>query len=563
MNTHLSKKPVSRNTSGARGHSKEQGNNDSVFQFEDNRPAATAQRNLQGLIVDNSRTIQRKAFQAVADYNQKEKSTSLSSKDLETNGGIGPAVQFKTLFQVAPGNAVIQRQIHLGTPPSGLPKDLEVEQILERLHPIIRYDSLSRETRGYIIDLLDDYDEDDRVFDDIVDLAVTLDMDVRKEEPETGSILIKDEDAEIILDPKFQKMLESVPLPAVAQRVLASEIKGQARWMGEVYRDLSDMVKKRSAEPEEILKWFTGKTREFAVAIMRAAKNAFGLPSVPLTVLIAGSGARGEMFPGSDLDLAAVTEAQERKDVVEVFDFMQKVEKILQLTVQVMSHKLTSRTSDEVGLGPDTGVFGFKNSPELLAKHSLNLQNTGQDAKFLTHTAGGKQKGLGDRFFKARDELINESYGLAQLKEILNEFGPPPSLEGIMNIKTQFLRMPTLALRDLAQVCGLKSTNSFDRVRELVHKGYLDSTLGKQVIEALNHISGVRLQCHIHYGKEKDTFAVDESDKQTTEDYVLSSSERDNLTWSAKVLSNFYSRLVTYQEKRSAKKWGIFTGNTI
>jgi signal-transduction protein with cAMP-binding, CBS, and nucleotidyltransferase domain len=86
----------------------------------------------------------------------------------------------------------------------------------------------------------------------------------------------------------------------------------------------------------------------------------------------------------------------------------------------------------------------------------------------------------------------------------------------------------------------LKSSNSFDRIRGIVSKRYLDKGFAEQLIEALNTISGIRLQLHVHYGREEDTFATDDADKTTPEQYVLSEQEKSALVKAGKVLNIFH-----------------------
>ncbi|KVU05572.1 hypothetical protein WK62_13670 [Burkholderia ubonensis] len=477
--------------------------------------------------------------------------------------GAAPRVRFDTLFRLEPGTpdthdaGVIQRVIRLNAGN----RDLDAAQALREIAPLLRFNEFGNAVLQEIDRTLTAFDVANRQFEDAADLAVAVEFELRTRglAPAEG-ILVSDEIAETLAHPKFGQLVRDSDLPPLQQQELAAKVLGQVAIMRGVYRKLAELIENAADSPERILKWFTAQVREFATAILMLTRDTFGRPDVPFSVLIAGSGAREEVFPGSDLDLAAVAEAPKHDDVVAIFAFMQKVEKILQVTVSQLS-RLVGKGGDEIGLGPDTGVFGFKPTPEALAEKALATQNTGQDASPLISTAAGKAHKLNERFFGARSKIANEDYGLNSLREILDEFQPPTDVTGVKNIKGGFLRFPTLALRDLSQVYGLKSTNSFDRIREIAGHGYLDKAHAGALIDALNVIAGIRLKLHVHYGSEVDTFASDEASRQSPEQYVLTPKEKSALEAAVPVLQKFHARLLAFVEKR--RKRGYLTTKSI
>ncbi|MBN3815936.1 hypothetical protein G3N57_04650, partial [Paraburkholderia sp. Se-20369] len=479
------------------------------------------------------------------------------------SGGAAPRVRFDTLFRLEPGTpdthdaGVIQRVIHLNAGN----RDLDAAQALREIVPLLRFNEFGNAVLREVDTTLTAFDVANRQFEDAADLAVAVDFELRTQglAPAEG-ILVSDEIAETLAHPKFGELVRNSDLPPLQQQELAAKVLGQVDIMRGVYRKLAELIEQAADSPEHILKWFTAQVREFATAILLLTRDTFGRPDVPFSVLIAGSGAREEVFPGSDLDLAAVAEAPKHDDVVAIFAFMQKVEKVLQVTVSQLS-RLVGNGGEEIGLGPDTGVFGFKPTPEALAEKALATQNTGQDASPLISTAAGKAHKLDERFFGARSKIADEDYGLNSLREILDEFQPPTDVTGVKNIKGGFLRFPTLALRDLSQVYGLKSTNSFDRIREIVERGYLDKAHAGAVIGALNVIAGIRLKLHVHYGSEVDTFASDEASRQSPEQYVLTPKEKSALEAAVPVLQTFHTRLLKFVEKR--RKRGYLTTKSI
>jgi len=134
-------------------------------------------------------------------------------------------------------------------------------------------------------------------------------------------------------------------------------------------------------------------------------------------MVIAGSGAREEMFPGSDLDLSPVTDV-DQQGVVVLFEFVKYVEKRLKATMDYLKIKLG--LPHELGLGPDTGVFGFAKTPELLAKKVLEMQNTAQDATEIYGSPGSA--GLAKRFERERDAQGTQKHAPRQLQGLLLEF---------------------------------------------------------------------------------------------------------------------------------------------
>lgn len=91
-------------------------------------------------------------------------------------------------FDHLPIGPPIQRQITLRNGPSTLGETPTVKQIIETIHPLIRVEELSASTRGYIADVLDEFDEDDRIFQSLDELMGMLDGEMQQEEDDLGSI---------------------------------------------------------------------------------------------------------------------------------------------------------------------------------------------------------------------------------------------------------------------------------------------------------------------------------------------------------------------------------------
>ena len=76
MNTHADKTQENKNQSVANGVSQMQGSGESTFQFEDNRPEATRQRNLQEMANNSSQVSQLRAFQEMANNSKQRNHTA-------------------------------------------------------------------------------------------------------------------------------------------------------------------------------------------------------------------------------------------------------------------------------------------------------------------------------------------------------------------------------------------------------------------------------------------------------------------------------------------------------
>ena len=268
--------------------------------------------------------------------------------------------------------------------------------------------------------------------------------------------------------PDFRQMAGTYHLPGNVQQDLAVNILADAAELERTYALLTQKVNLGAETAESILKWFTAETRAFTVRVIQEGMNTLAHPPTrPFSVVMAGSGAREEMFPGSDLDISPVTDVNQHQSVVALFEFMQYVEKRLMATMDYLKVKLG--LAHELGLGPDTGVFGFAKTPELLAAKVVEMQNTGQDATQVWGSPGSA--GLTTRFETERDRLGTQQHALGQLQALLIEFpAVDPTAVQEIDIKKGFLRFPTLVVRDLCQFFKIPETNSFDRVRALVRR---------------------------------------------------------------------------------------------
>lgn len=244
----------------------------------------------------------------------------------------------------------------------------------------------------------------------------------------------------VLMLPDFRRMAGDYHLPGEVQQTLALNILADTHELERVYAQLARRVTAGVESSESVMKWFTGETRAFAVRVIQEGMVTLAHPpTAPFSMAMAGSGAREEMFPGSDLDLAPVTDVVDQHGVAALFEFVQYVEKRLKATMDYLKVKLG--LPHELGLGPDTGVFGFARTAELLAKKVVEMQNTGQDATEIYDSQGSAE--LTTRFERERDTQGTPKHALEQLHGLLVEFPDvDPTAVDEIDIKKGFLKVP-------------------------------------------------------------------------------------------------------------------------
>jgi hypothetical protein len=403
--------------------------------------------------------------------------------------------------------------------------------------------------------ILRSYDANNRVFIDERALMQAIQADIDVGVAPFQAALPATQQTVLML-PDFRRMAGDYHLPGGVQQDLALTILADAAELERVYAELARRVTTGAESAESIMKWFTGETRAFAVRVIQEGMNTLAHPpTAPFSMVMAGSGAREEMFPGSDLDLSPVTDV-DQPGVVALFEFVQYVEKRLKATMDYLKIKLG--LPHELGLGPDTGVFGFAKTPEALATKVVAMQNTGQDATEIYGSPGSA--GLTKRFERERDAQGTQGHALGQLQALLIEFpSVDPTAVDEIDIKKGFLRFPTLVLRDLSQFFKIPATNSFDRARMLVGTGKLDDALGAGVLRALESISKIRLTLHVHYQTERDDAATDVG-RGKPGAYVLSGQELRELADAQISLTAFRAAVTEFVKSggKSGLKKGFF-----
>jgi len=458
--------------------------------------------------------------------------------------------------------ATVQRLIHL----EDKKLDLAADDALARVLPFLNFTSFEAGDYKALHEALLGLDKDNKSFESLADLASGLRtlMDAPKG---AKSLTVLPQIMTILSLDDFEKMVTKFKIPASDQQVLAGQIRENAKFVWGTYKEVQSMMEatgKKKPTAESIMRFFTASMRKFSSMVVQDSMELFGHRlggDIPIAVLMAGSGAREEMFPGSDLDLAVLTDTK-KENTEKLFEFTKLIESRLSATMQYITVQLN--LTKDVGLAPDTGVFGFAHTPELLAAKTVGMQNVAQDAA-VVHVGEGGEK-LPERFFQARDEATAPKQALGELKDRLVEFGTP-QIKARIDIKKDFLRLPTLVLRELATFFQLKSTNSFDRVRELVSTKQLDGGLGGSLIDALEVISRIRIRLHLHHKSEFDEAAFDESGKKATTDYVLSKEEQSGLQKASDTLARFHEACMNFvasggteglAPSKAKSKWNIF-----
>ena len=337
----------------------------------------------------------------------------------------------------------------------------------QQVSVLLNFMHLSSAQIAEIDRILGVFDANNRVFADDRALVQALQAEIDLTGAPFQAALPANQQTVLTL-PDFRQMAGTYHLPGNVQQDLAMNILADAATLEHTYAQLAQKVNAGAESAESILKWFTVETRAFAVRVIQEGMNTLAHPPTrPFSMVMAGSGAREEMFPGSDLDISPVAEVTDQQSNLALFEFVQYIEKRLMATMDYLKVKLGLQ--NELGLGPDTGVFGFATTPEKLAAKVVKMQNTGQDATEIWGSPGSA--GMTKRFETERDRLGTKQHAIGQIRDLLMEFPEvDPTAVDEIDIKRGFLRFPTLVLRDLCQYFKLPQTNSFDRARTLVAK---------------------------------------------------------------------------------------------
>ena len=320
----------------------------------------------------------------------------------------------------------------------------------------------------------------------------------------------EDEAIEQLLEfPEFENLVRDVRIRDEQIRPLVIHAR---ELMETMYRSLVSARTTRAA-PEDQLAMLSSRARQIVAIVTEQAMNILrGLhqaPLQPIAVIAGGSFARSEVFPQSDLDYGILGSDAEEAAVHRV--------------LYLMNHKLhvaRALLARRLGLSPDQAVHvgfaadvgplvGRSVEPRNVAAKSLGQQNTGQDATLVPTAVGSvaDQERLFGAFQTARGQP-GRARGRAELRARLGEFWPLREIAGVVDIKSQMLRLLTLSVRDLSTVFVLSQSSTLGRLRELVERDLLDAGLETNLERAYHILAAIRLRLHNAYGYEKDTASV-------------------------------------------------------
>ncbi|MBV9133476.1 MAG: hypothetical protein JO318_12310, partial [Chloroflexi bacterium] len=217
--------------------------------------------------------------------------------------------------------ATVQRLIHL----EDKKLDLAADDALARVLPFLNFTSFEAGDYKALHEALLGLDKDNKSFESLADLASGLRtlMDAPKG---AKSLTVLPQIMTILSLDDFEKMVTKFKIPASDQQVLAGQIRENAKFVWGTYKEVQSMMEatgKKKPTAESIMRFFTASMRKFSSMVVQDSMELFGHRlggDIPIAVLMAGSGAREEMFPGSDLDLAVLTDTK-KENTEKLFEF--------------------------------------------------------------------------------------------------------------------------------------------------------------------------------------------------------------------------------------------------
>ncbi|WP_194848385.1 tetratricopeptide repeat protein [Candidatus Neptunochlamydia vexilliferae] len=146
-----------------------------------------------------------------------------------------------------------------------------------------------------------------------------------------------------------------------------------------------------------------------------------------------------------------------------------------------------------------------KEATQLIRKHTPEYINREKISLAFNKTKGAAQL-LGYRILL--NDPIRTERAISLLRGHLEEFKPYLEAERIdmraFNVKKDFYRPVQMILGSLSLYHGLKSTNSFERIKELEQREVLSQSGGKKLREILEQILCFRVSAHLFYKKEQE-----------------------------------------------------------
>ena len=292
-------------------------------------------------------------------------------------------------------------------------------------------------------------------------------------------------------------------------------------------RCLTDFNNKKPIQG--ILQDITQESKKMLKVLIAEAQHSLGLPPVQWACIAMGSISRSEMCPYSDIEFAFVIE----KETPQALDYFRRLARLLQIQVinlgetkcQVFGPLEESPTPngfcmDTGGNVPLGGVFELINTPENLAQlqssewidSSIILSNV---MSTVCLVAGDPK--LAEKYHKKKSEVQKlkeskqtlknqEKLAMRLLEGHLQEFSPNLTKEkeevNAFGIKKELYRPFQEIISSLSLLYKLTSTNTFDRIDELVKLKVFCTQGATHLKQAIAQALNLRLEAHLFYKDE-------------------------------------------------------------
>jgi tetratricopeptide (TPR) repeat protein len=351
-------------------------------------------------------------------------------------------------------------------------------------------------------------------------------------------------------DPKAQQIVLSY-MAEVERRFLEKECQVKASPKPEIYlsrrkqlqtlrNSVQTQLERHYSLQNDLLEFsrnvlsdFSSAIGNFLQEILKSGHLILGKPPCEYTLIGLGSLGRREMSPYSDLEFALLV----KKNSPENLEYFRKLVKWLEIQVihlgeteiKILEHGFTSPVRrgfsfDDGGntpLGKQSYVELIK-TPEEMAQfqterfysEDLILSNVLRTAGVLTG-----EESLFKSYLKSMRGILSTKpahapFTLAQLRALniiqghLVEFEPEVGSKKeetpLFDIKLELYRLHSFLIAGLAEYFGIEEQNTWDKLDALAKKKILSPPGAQNLREALAKIMRLRIQCHLHYGRECD-----------------------------------------------------------
>ncbi len=353
---------------------------------------------------------------------------------------------------------------------------------------------------------------------------------------------------------KVKIMIQVTPsnLCAYCSRVVDSKINIRAR------RNSIDQLAANSTGLQLLSEW-KDRADRIVIELFQQEIGRAGIVPCNYAFCLAGSGARGEACPYSDLDCFLLVETVS----VETKDYFRGVStKVRDMLLDM--DEIAGLQFCMGGLNP-LGQLNARERPELIltpVEMAALIENPAID-KHISGSLGEYRLLCGsagsDRIMEAYKTEVNlilaktcitfssrpslttsRKDGLQSIREAL-KFKVPDKEAATWDMKMDFYRLPQLVVKGLRLYYGIEAVSTASAITELSQKGKLSANMARGLTELMDVLTGIRAKAQLHSRQELNEVYTT-APLNPGKNYVLSDMELQALKGQWFFLKRLYDR---------------------